>query len=51
MTETIDLIRDYTNVYATSGFEQDIVKAFAKETAELGQLDVDGMFNAILRRK
>lgn len=51
MDKNVKLIERFSNAYSTSGFEQDVVRIFADETAGLGHLEVDGMFNAVLRRK
>lgn len=48
--DSVERIRKYSNANGTSGFEQEIVRLFADDTKGLGKLEVDGMFNAILRR-
>ena len=51
MTSDVELVQKFSDVYGVSGFEQDVVRLFKDETAGLGTLTIDGMFNAVLARK
>ncbi len=49
--ESVERIKQFSNANGTAGFEGEVVRLFAEQTEGLGELTVDGMFNAILRRK
>lgn len=51
MDQNVRLIEQFSNAYATSGFEQDVVRLYKEQVQDLGDVVTDGMANAVLQRR